>query len=318
MPNRPTERRSPRLLLGGALLTAVALLVASCADALDLNDHRDAYAEACEVVDRCFGGTYERCSDRVKDVLAFEAWLGDAGTCLRGCGSVHECLDYPDMCRETLDLCNVDADCCGFSTGAAACSEGACCLKSGASCSPDDDRCCAGQGPCDPVTGTCGGVACADPGDKCLNDFQCCTGRCADPPAGSTQTTGKCDEIPCPPVGFLCESDAECCDLVCREGKCAEPQGCSLLSQTCSDEVPCCDESLLCYKPPGGDGVHGVCSPAECFPDNSDCFSDAQCCSSFCVPDFKFCGKCQGNAGDECSVAVPCCANLACVDGFCQ
>jgi hypothetical protein len=303
--------RPLRFLLGGALLCGVTVVAASCVDALDLSGHRDAHVEACEVITRCFGPSFEQCPQRMANLneWAADAWLDAAGECLLSCSRVNECLDFQGVCYDVGGACKVDADCCGFTAGAAACAGDTCCQPSGATCDPSADQCCVGQGPCDPVTFTCGGVQCAPPGEPCLNSFLCCTGNCEG---------GKCAKAPCPPVGFLCEANEDCCDLVCRDGKCADPDDCALIAQTCSDSLPCCDPTLDCYKPANGDGIHGICTNGdECFPSSSDCFSDVQCCSGLCDDDYGFCAACETTPGNTCSLAVPCCPPLLCIDGLC-
>lgn len=315
MPPRRSERRPFRFFLGGALLCGIAGLAASCVDALDLNDHRDAFADTCALLDRCFSGQYVDCAARVDSLYTtagvgtFDTWLEAAASCNESCSTVHECLDFAGMCRPLDEGCNVDVDCCGFSQGVAACAGGSCCKPSGVPCSADGE-CCPGQGPCDTDTDTCGGVTCAPKDTPCLNDFQCCTGRCA-----PTLTGPRCADVPCPPVGFECDSDEDCCKLVCRDGKCADPPECALITETCTDDLPCCDPDLVCNKA-GGAG-EGICSESsECFPSSSDCFSDQQCCSGFCDPQFKLCATCAAQ-GDTCSAAAPCCPPLQCAGGEC-
>lgn len=308
----PSQRPAPnplRLVLGSALLAGVALLAASCVDALDLDGRRDAYADTCDVVDRCYGDSYTGCYQRLDGVYDVNGLLEQAPACVEGCGSVYKCLAFDGVCRDLHGGCRIDADCCGFVGGFAACgADGSCCRPLGGDCTGDGD-CCPGQGTCD--DGKCGGVTCAASGVACLNDFQCCTGKC-----GAPGQDGKraCADLPCPPEGFACETNADCCNLVCRDGRCAAPADCALLTETCSSAHPCCDPALSCFTPPGAD--LGICTddPMGCFPDSSDCFSDAQCCSKHCLTEFKLCGQCASNDGDPCSPAAPCCAPLVCDD----
>lgn len=310
MPSTSSERHLLRFLLGGALLSGVVVLAGSCVEALDLSGRRDANAEACEVIDRCFGDAYRDCAVRVTGAgegpggQGLDTWLETVPRCIEGCGDVHECLDFPGMCEDLHADCTVDADCCGYTSGTAKCAGGACCVPLGSGCGSDGD-CCDGL-PCSLETFTCGGTFCGNPGETCLNDFQCCTGRCSGP-VGAKQ----CDNIPCPPVGFACDTNEECCELVCRNGKCADPDECALITETCTADRPCCDPALECPIAEGS--LEGICTDNStgCFPNNSDCFSDAQCCGGYCVPEFKLCGECQ-EVGGACSVAAPCCAPYVC------
>jgi hypothetical protein len=305
MRNTSPGRPILRFLLGGALLSSLAGLAASCVEALELQDHRDGFADLCGVVDQCFGASYRGCLDRAErfEGAALTAFLEDAPSCLASCGDLYDCLDFPGMCRSGGSTCLVDAECCGFNGNNVTCRGGQCCLPAGAPCTSSGTPCCEDAGACDGVTGTCGGTYCVPPKGECLNDFQCCTGLC--------QEDKTCAKIPCPPVGFECESNDDCCALVCREGRCAKPDDCALLSQTCSADRPCCDPALTCDIPPGA--AVGVCTDKPgCFPDNSDCFSDEQCCNGFCVPEFKLCGSCVKEEGSTCNAATPCCLPLVC------
>lgn len=311
MPRERSDQLRLRHVLSGALLCGLAAIAASCAEALDLDGRRDAFAETCAIVDRCFGDRYDACEARAALVsdLHLSDFLTTAPACVQGCDTIHRCLDFDAMCHGLEGACDVDADCCGFTAGQAVCSDGSCCRPLGAACASEGD-CCAGQGPCD--GGRCGGVVCAAPGVVCLNDFQCCTGKC-----GDTSGQLRCADSPCPPVGFECEVDADCCDRLCVDGRCAEPPDCALLGETCSDGLPCCNAAHTCSGAAQA-GV-GVCSdqPNGCFPDNSDCFSDVQCCSGHCLGDFKRCGLCVESEGGVCSVASPCCAPMTCT-GFAE
>lgn len=293
-----------RGFLGAALFLGLALPASSCVSALDLDDRHDAFVETCDVVDRCFGGAYVGCTTRVEG-LASEAippFLENAPACVEACSAVYDCLDFEGICKHLGSFCDIDADCCGVTIGLAACDGGACCAPAGAPCDVTNDRCCDGQGPCDETTGTCGGVYCAPVGFACLNDFQCCTGRCG--------ADKLCAKAPCPPEGFECDTNEDCCDLLCRDGRCEKPPECALISKTCKADLPCCDPALFCDIPEGA--TEGICTDQQgCFPANSDCFSDDQCCDKYCDPKYKLCGQCALE-GDPCSAAAPCCALYQC------
>src|SRR5262249_498636 len=65
-----------------------------------------------------------------------------------------------------------------------------------------------------------------------------------------------------------------------------------------------------CFPP---DGPTGVCSPQDCFPLNTDCAADDQCCTGRCDPTYFVCGvPCQPN-GSSCANDTECC-NGACQD----
>lgn len=333
-PTAPRPRPRLRALFGAAFLASIAVLAASCVDALDLSGYDDSFAKTCELVTRCYGDGFAGCSDRVARVEAQgaeEEWLAQVnGTgCLADCAALYKCLDFPPICTthgesgsastgtgeetgtgsegegtkgEVTAECALDEDCCGFGDGSKACEDGQCCAPLGAGCAIDTD-CCPNIGVCDPITETCGGVTCEIAGNVCLNDFQCCSGQCGD--------DGRCSETPCPPVGFVCETDEDCCKLACDPDtkRCYDPV-CSLQGEPCTTAADCCDPTFLCHT---NGGVGGVCNSAECSPDNVDCLFDDQCCSTHCIEGYRLCGQCS-EIGGECSAGAACCKGAVCGD----
>lgn len=298
-----------RFLLGSTLLLGISVLAASCAEAIGALEYRDAFAESCELAQRCYGGAFEKCDTRITAIDDAEGWLtlvADSA-CLEGCDVLYRCLDFAPICEvikgASHPACSIDDDCCGFSTGAAVCDTGACCRPLGAECS-NHEECCPNVGEC--VNGTCGGTECGAADSYCLNDFQCCTGRCGD--------DKRCEEAPCPPEGFVCATDADCCDMICnpQDKRCFDPPDCSLLGQPCIEDDDCCTAGHICHDG-GNPGSGGVCSPAECSPNNVDCIDSEDCCSSYCAPPpYRLCGECA-KQGEECNdVAAPCCGVLVC------
>jgi hypothetical protein len=308
-----------RFLLGGALLAAVTALAASCAEGIGAAGYEDAFVAACEQATRCYGDAYVDCAGRldrmVKEGTQAE-WLKKLRSlgCLDRCDALYRCLDHEPICEPVVKLqtattvvlseCAIDDDCCDFSTGAAVCASGLCCRPIGAACSRGEE-CCANAGDCSEETGTCGGVTCERSGELCLNGFQCCTGRCGD--------DKRCEETPCPPEGFACATDADCCDMLCNPEtkRCFRPPECSLQGEACVVAADCCNKEHVCFDG-GNPGSGGVCSPAECTPNNVDCHESAQCCSGYCAPEpYRLCGQCA-KKGESCGPAAPCCLDLVC------
>jgi hypothetical protein len=307
--------------LAALILGALPLLSASCTKALGLEGQRDVEDEICGFVAQCYDKLYPNCDTRVKDRVhalagqTLENWLQKAATdsCLDDCNGLRLCIDDPSICSggKLGDKCTIDEDCCGFTTGSIQCDSGRCCSGIGTFCTQDSD-CCVNAGFC--VNHTCGGVVCAKAKEYCLNDFQCCTGRCAD---------NHCEDAPCPPEGFSCKSSADCCPAdECDPDthRCEHPM-CSQPGEKCKSPSDCCDPTNLCYKgTSGGDVMDGVCSAGQCLPDNSDCFGDdEQCCGHYCDKTHFLCGQCVNGAGQKCGAAAPCCAGLMCgADETCQ
>lgn len=311
----PAARRA----LAAVFLVALAGLFApSCVDALGVDGYENGYTKLCDLVKRCYGDAFTGCDERVQDadLAAHDDWVEKLGAsgCLDSCAQVFKCLDFQPVCRarteqEPAVSCALNEDCCGYASGAVACEYGACCTPLGASCEADAD-CCPNTGFCKPIqkdsdAKTCGGVLCGSVGEACLNDFQCCSGRCSN---------GFCDEIPCPPEGFPCERDEDCCTLACVDQKCTNPT-CAQSGEPCKSAADCCESAPVCnFGKPGADS--GICSTAECIPNNADCAGDSECCSHYCHPTYHLCGECAA-LDDPCGSASPCCTGLACDAGHC-
>jgi hypothetical protein len=301
------RRRATAGVLALVVLVPVVMIVASCRAIFGLDDYQDSSAVLCETLTECYETrSLGECDAHVEaglregSVEARAGWLSGftERACLDNCTSARRCLDLVPICNQ--DTCTVKEDCCGFLTGRSDCdpTAAACCRRKGIDCSDDDD-CCPGAGGCSEITGTCGGVVCVPPTGVCLNDFECCTGRCED---------FHCAETICQEDGFECDADLDCCTGRCDPAtlKCGAPV-CGLPGVLCDDASPCCDE-LTCYL--------GVCSVGECFPPGSDCVTDAQCCTDYCDPAFYLCGLgCKGD-GEPCNVPEECCGN-GCEEGAC-
>jgi hypothetical protein len=312
-----------RVLLGGALLSSVAVLAASCAEAIDATGYADVFALTCEQATRCYGDAFVDCASRLGAMATEERqedWLKIVASrgCLDRCDQLPGCFDYEPICSPLQSPvlengalgpspCAIDDDCCGFSAGYAVCDGGQCCRPLGVPCA-DDAECCPNAGLCE--EGTCGGVQCGGTGELCLNDFQCCSGRCSD--------AGECEDTPCPPAGFACATDADCCKLLCDPDtkRCVDPPECSLEGEPCVNDGDCCNEGHECHDGMN-EGSGGVCSPEACIPDNVDCFTSDQCCSEFCMPPpYRLCGHCA-EKGEPCATAAPCCDGAECTTGTC-
>lgn len=297
-----------RRVLRAVSATFALLLFAGCAGVLGVDDTDDVSVAFCELLGRCYEGRPEAvCEERVgaaldgTDSAQRSAWLqafADSA-CLETCTSARSCLDRVPVC--VADGCEQREDCCGFITGRTDCNvdERSCCRRKGNACRDDAD-CCPDAGGCSETTGTCGGVVCKPPQDPCLNDYECCTGRCED---------GACAATICADDGFECAEDADCCNKSCpQETRLCGVTGCVDVGAACDENVPCCGE-LLCFN--------GVCSESECYPENFDCVSDTQCCSGYCDQAFYLCGLPCKVDGEGCGSDPECCGD-SCVDGTCE
>ena len=119
-----------------------------------------------------------------------------------------------------------------------------------------------GCGAVAPSGGGEGEPECAEAGEACNMDADCCDGLvCGD--------DGLCveEEVPeCAEAGEACETDADCCDdLICGDdGVCVEEEvpECAEAGEACEADADCCDD-LVC-------GDDGLCveapTPGETFP----------------------------------------------------
>jgi len=85
--------------------------------------------------------------------------------------------------------------------------------------------------------------------ELCMEDKECCSGRCAPSPTGGP---GRCERAPgCQPEQERCATGATCCSGVCNVppegvGRCAKPSRgtadhCRVVGELCMKADECCD-----------------------------------------------------------------------------
>jgi hypothetical protein len=110
-----------------------------------------------------------------------------------------------------------------------------------------------------------GSFTCANDGDPCNDNAECCSSVC-DVSNICVTPAGGCVEDNAP-----CVSDAECCSAVCgTDGYCGLA-ACAPEGQGCATDNDCCNP-LYCDN--------GGC--ATCVSSGNACNVDADCCSGIC------------------------------------
>jgi hypothetical protein len=284
------------------LALGLGLAVSSCR-AVVAGDGRDAAADLCAFLQRCYGNSAVECNvvhDRLDHGDAdvddqFLAFMSQ-NQCLSTCNDAKKCWDYPPICGAVGAVCEKAAECCGATLGHQICDASRCCTPVGVPCD-DTTRCCGGV-ECKRVEGTdirtCSGVpACAEEGQSCVNNNDCCSKRC---------DGGVCRQKTCASVGetcgdgktgpTCCPSDAPGTTVDCVAGVC---QLSSCHPSTCGDPVPCDpngDPAKVCCGDPtlrcvtNVAGTYSICVSTEGtteLPDGFDCAYASDCCGGACA-----------------------------------
>ena len=114
------------------------------------------------------------------------------------------------------------------------------CANDGDGCSQDSD-CCSSS--C--TNGACGGTnnTCANDGDSCSQDSDCCSSSC---------TNGTCGNGMCANDGDACSQDSDCCSSTCTNGTCGSGSTCGNAGDPCGTDSDCCSQSC--------DQDYGMCN----------------------------------------------------------
>lgn len=211
-----------------------------------------------------------------RQVLKGLAGAAFGGTLL-ATGTLHPRAVGAVDCAGPGDSCSADSDCCQGSCsdqGVCYCEDPSrpiigCSCDTGTedACGDSTVQCCAtgnipgGPGICTSSSVGCNPTGqCADPGDSCSADSDCCQGSCSD------QGVCFCDDPSRPIIGCSCSTGTE---------------------------NPCGDSTVLCCatgNTPGGPGVCTSssvgCNPAgECAFAGDPCSADSDCCEGSCSQD---------------------------------
>lgn len=305
------RRQLARIVALACLALGLALGLASCTAALDLDAYGNVAEEMCGLLGRCYGeADYAGCRPMLEGHLdgadsdARAAWLYSFTTfgCLESCSAGRHCLNIAPLCAAS-GACRARQDCCGFLDGNASCVDNTCCRTRGSSCESDAECCDAGVG-CQ--GGVCGGVACRKAEKPCASDDECCTRICK---------RGACADTICEDENAVCAVDDDCCNHHCDPATrlCTTPPVCAAVGVACAVDATCCPGNV-CVSTPGFVGA--TCQPAACFPLDTDCSEDGQCCSGRCDRAQFFCAAACAAETHECSQDTDCCAGT-CVGGVC-
>ena len=243
-------------------------------------------------------------------------------SCVGGSCSATQCK--PDT--PVAAACTTNAECCSGKcdvggTNKCVAVAGGTCRTEGNPCTTNGDCCskqCSGAGLCANVS------FCAQVGDVCANDFECCGGNCN---INVGETYGRCANLagaPCQPAGSLCTGsgcDNACCSLSCGPlgtsgvNICQPPGGCKPQNEVCAASGDCC----------GGPGQPRGLEPNGATPAPIECKVPAgetlgRCEGAQCLRPGTVCkapvGACGGTSNNCCSPLTP--AGDKVDNGFCN
>jgi hypothetical protein len=131
------------------------------------------------------------------------------------------------------------------SGGSSGSSSGGGCANDGESCAQDSD-CCGGScssGTCGAATAPDSGGACASDGASCSQDSDCCGGSCSSGTCGAS--TAPDSGGACASDGSSCSQDSDCCGGTCSSGTCgaAAAPTCGNPGDGCAADSDCCSGS---------------------------------------------------------------------------
>lgn len=167
-------------------------------------------------------------------------------------------------------------------------------------------------------------VKCQTSDEICDDELKCCQSQGLLCIKSSSGDPGRCRI--CADKGDICSNDDDCCSgLICNNGFCGEPcreqgQSCTIIPSVCCKGLICDPETCEPCKKTGeecsgflpeccvGHCVDGKCKP--CKDEGEQCTSDASCCNKICPVVTQVCGPCL--ADDE-----PCIQDENCCNGQC-
>lgn len=205
----------------------------------------------------------------------------------------HTCVCVPNCDGKACGDNGCDGS-CGACPEGQTCTEGACTCPSGHLCS--DNTC-----------------------HECCTDTQCPANHVCDPQTRTCVCAPNCDGKSCGDNG--CGGSCGTCPegRVCRNGACGCANG-----VLCGDQCQECCEAADCVSSYGWDlecsrCLAGTCGYYSGFCTGGVCGVSSTEVIGHCIE----CGKRNGDTGDSCSAAVPCCAGYHCDDrygdqGICQ
>ncbi len=254
------------------------------------------------------------------------ACANNSDCCSGFCGADGLCK--VSACLGDGTTCTGNAQCCSGKCGANG--TGSCQAINGGVCKGSGNACTAGSECCSKVCtgGVCDAVAsfCRQLNDTCLNDAQCCNGKCT---KAAGALAGRCQDIPISGIGTcnVAGTVVPCTNLGGNEYSC---------------EQACC--SKACGKTGATDGVAICQQPSGCGPQGELCRFDSDCCgwsgqggpsggaANYCskISQTDEFGKCAGgnacsepgeickSAVDACSVSNNCCEPIGMPSGNCN
>lgn len=226
-----------------------------------------------------------------------------AQCCTGVCGADGKCPTGGTQCVAAGSQCSSSAQCCTNSCVNGTCSNTAC-LDVGGSCTSGAQCCtqvCGADGKCGELAGGTSttkvtGQACTSAtecaskncqngvctlsyschayGDVCLQDLDCCNGRCGATVAGQP---GRCELQPtgatsCTQDGNPCTDGNQCCTRTCADlgygaKVCVPAGGCRSTGNACDDNTDCCggmpgDQSAVTCRTTGQCDNGQGCAPA--------------------------------------------------------
>ena len=203
------------------------------------------------------------------------ACAGDGDCCSALCDSAtKKCATNLGVCSPPGTACAGPTECCTFSCVGGKCSSQQC-TADNAACTANEE-CCGGTcegGTCKALTTACksrgnpcggngdccskycdGGFCsapsfCAQNGDACTSDLECCGGSCAKAAGATLGLCGAVGGSNCAPAGTVCTGDGcdnFCCSLSCGASAatgvkiCQPPSGCKPQNELCKISEDCC------------------------------------------------------------------------------